>query len=87
LKTKIEELTEGGLWSFVFLGANQDAWVNAQKFGIAQMNSASFNSTDKGMKNAFRSAAVNTAAFAMSAKDTTADFFSKEDQDNLKSTE
>ena len=86
LKKKIEELTKTGLWSFVFLGANQDAWANAQKFGLSQMNVASFNSTDKGTRAAFHMAAMNTMSFSGGGGGSTEDFFSKDDQKNLEET-
>lgn len=86
LKKKIEELTKTKLWSFVFLGANQDAWANAQKFGISKMNVAAFNSTDAGITATFSGLSANTEAFAVSVKNVTQAFFSIKDQKGLKET-
>jgi uncharacterized protein YegL len=86
LKKKIEELTKTKLWSFVFLGANQDAWASAQKFGISKMNAAAFNSTDAGITATFSGLSANTEAFAVSAKNVTSAFFSIKDQKSLKET-
>ena len=81
-KRLVTRLTIDG-WKFVYLGANQDAWANAQKYGFSAQSVASFNSTVRGTQNAFSNVAVNTVAYAASAS-TTADFFSEEDQAELK---
>lgn len=86
LKTLIKELEAEGNWTFVFLGANQDAWANAQKFGFHAQNVATFNSTEKGINNVFTMMASNTSAFSMRSVSNTDSFLSKEDQDNLKNT-
>ena len=84
MKVMIEERTKKGNWTFVYLGANQDSYVNAQKFGIPQMNVANFLATTGGVANAMGTMASNTASFAsMSNTTSTADFFSKGDQSSL----
>lgn len=83
LRVKIAELEKLGNWSFVFLGANQDSWANAQKIGISQMNTANFVATDAGIKSAMHTMASNTNSFAMSASANTQAFFSQADQHNL----
>ncbi len=72
----------GGV-SFVFLGANQDAWKNAEKWGFSRQNVATYNSTDIGTRAAFQMMASNTTSYAASAQNSTADFFSKDDQQKL----
>jgi len=79
-------LKDTGTVSFVFLGANQDAWGNAQKWGFDKQNVAYFNATTTGTSNAINMVARGTSAFMASSANTTTDFFSKEDQENLKET-
>lgn len=70
-------------WTFVFLGANQDAYATAQQFGIALQNTSNFNATAKGLSSTSATMAINTAMFASSPASATQDFFSKEDQQDL----
>lgn len=79
-------LKSAGRVSFVFLGANQDAWVNAQKWGFDRKNVASYNSTDMGTRAVFQTMAVNTSNYSAKAETVTDSFFSDEDQQGLKST-
>ena len=76
---------EKAKWSFVFLGANQDAWLTAQQFGFAPQNVATFNSTLRGMDHTFTVLAANTQAYG-SASGTSDAFFSQSDQNSLKNT-
>jgi len=62
LSAKIKELQKGN-WSFVFLGANQDSWATAQKWGIHAGNIANFSmGTDQQVKSAFASVGRGTVA-------------------------
>lgn len=54
-------------WEFVFLGANQDAIVNAGKVGINHMNSMQFMQNTKGIEAAFASVANNVAQYSAGA--------------------
>lgn len=83
LKEKITTLEKTGKWTFVFLGANQDAFLAAQKFGVSQMNASNFSSTNAGMTRSMNVLASNTANFAMNVGSSTNTFFSKTDQQNL----
>ena len=83
MKALIDERTKKGNWTFVYLGANQDSYAKAQKYGISSMNASNFNSTSAGVGATMRSVASNTAMYAQSNLSQTADFFSKEDQDKL----
>lgn len=88
LKAKIGELEKKN-WTFVFLGANQDAWAVGQKFGMSHTNVANYHSTDVGTRGAFAKVAANTMMYAQSASmggGGGASFFTKEDQDALDST-
>lgn len=85
LKAKIKELESKGNWSFVFLGANQDAWANAQKMGMSQMNTANFVGSAAGIQHTMRAMSANTANFSASLASNTANFFSAADQADLSS--
>lgn len=86
LKNRIESLTRGGSWTFVFLGANQDSFAKAGSWGVSSMNISNFAATDKGIRRSMSTLAQNTAMYASSASASTADFFSKEDQQDLQDT-
>ena len=83
LKSLIADMEKTGKWSFVFLGANQDSWANAQKIGVSQMNTSNFAATDAGVKMAMHTMAANTRAFAGNDLLATSAFFSQADQRNL----
>ncbi len=61
-------------WSFVFLGADQDAWDAAQKFGIARGNTLSYRNaeTEGTFTGALAGATVN---YTQSQSDATSSFF------------
>lgn len=80
---KVQKLEKTGNWTFVFLGANQDSWATAQKFGFAPANVANYNASVVGTANAFRSVASNTVAYAASSLSNTKSFFSEEDKKNI----
>lgn len=85
LATMIKDLQAQGNWSFVFLGANQDAWAKAGELNIAMGNAATFTASSSGTRAAFAMMASNTSNFASS--DTVGSkFFSADDQDKLKNT-
>lgn len=82
----IKDLEAKKNWTFVFLGANQDSWNVAQKFGMKQGNVANYNATFKGMGETMRTMASNTVAFSASLQDNTAEYFSAEDKAKLENT-
>lgn len=51
IKKMIEEQTQKYNWTFLFLGANQDAILTANEFGIGQGNAITFNASAKGVSN------------------------------------
>ena len=83
-KDLVEQLKARGNWTFVFMGANQDAWANAAKFGMDLGNTMQWASTSAGTAKAFRGLAqssVNYVAMMASADDkaqlNTNQFFNK----------
>lgn len=79
-----DQYTAEGNWTFVFLGSNQDAWATASRWGYSQMNTATYNSTTRGMGATFSAMAVSTSNFAGSDAFSTGDFMSQEQQEKIK---
>jgi len=79
---KVKEL-EGKNFTFIFLGANQDSWATAQKFGANMGNVANFAATARGVGSTMSVMAHNTATFASTKGSSTKQFFSDEDKDLL----
>jgi hypothetical protein len=84
LNKHIKRRESQGNWTFVFLGANQDSWANAQQYGINHIaNVSSFAFNDNGIRSAFMATARATSDLSASAKTTTDSFFSAEDKINM----
>lgn len=73
MKKMIEERTKQGNWTFVFLGANQDSYAEAQKYGISVGNTANFFATSAGVGATMRGMATATTAYACSMSPQSAD--------------
>lgn len=86
MKELVKELEATKLWSFIYLGANQDAWANAGAWGLSSGNVSNFNATGAGINAVFTAMACNTSAFGGGGAGSTQSFFSKDDQDKLKAT-
>ncbi len=86
MKALIQEREKEGNWTFVYLGANQDSYAKAQKYGFNQMNISNFNATTAGVGATMRAMASNTVMYSASSLSSTMDFFSKDDQDELEKT-
>lgn len=71
--TEIKARTDAGNWSFIYMGADQDAWSEARKLGITQGNTLSYASATT--EHAFASAAFSTSATARSGNNQTFNFF------------
>lgn len=80
LKERLEKL---GNWTFVFMGANQDAWDTASQWGFSKGNTMNWDASDAGTMSAYRSFANATANFSASNARgvvNTANFFSEEEK-------
>lgn len=84
MKEKIEQLQKKN-WTFVFLGANQDSWATAQKFGISQQNAANYNVSASGIKAVSRTLTSATLNYSSASQSDgpSMTFFSDKDQDSL----
>ncbi len=66
LQELIGKLQARGNWTFVFMGANQDSWATATRWGIAKGNIANWQATSQGAKRIFASMAMGTASYSAS---------------------
>jgi len=64
IKTLIEKYETEYNWKFLYLAANQDAFLVGKNYGFQQANSVTFNNTDVGRGMAF----ANVANFARLSK-------------------
>lgn len=85
MKALITEREAQGNWKFVYLGANQDSYAVAQKYGISHGAISNFNATKRGIGASMATMATATVNYAQ-VVDNTADFLSQSQQDNLNST-
>lgn len=77
LKKKYEEL---GNWTFVYIGANQDAWATASAFGYSSSNVSNFNATQKGTNMVFANLSVATRSYSASPTMSTSSYFTSDQQ-------
>lgn len=62
IKTMIEHQTSKYGWSFIFVGANQDAILAAKKYGIQASNAMTYANTSKGVQNTMRAVSCNVSS-------------------------
>lgn len=73
LNALITEKQDEGNWTFVFLGADQDAWATASRLGVYAGNTMSYAGHSHGM--AMRNLATSTVTATASAAPSTVSFF------------
>lgn len=79
IQKMIQEKEDQG-WTFVYLGANQDAWSNAQAIGMSfAANSSGYSASDAGYANTFDTLAENTLCYTAR----TENFFSEADKKHM----
>jgi hypothetical protein len=62
IKALIQAKQEAG-WTFVFLGANQDAWSVGKTFGMSQSNTMTYGASASGVSGAMTDLANATNAY------------------------
>jgi hypothetical protein len=67
MKKLKKRLEDKGNWTFVYVGANQDAWATASKFGYTVYNVSNYNSTPTGTAMAFTTLSASTRSFSGSS--------------------
>jgi len=55
IKELITKYTDTNMWTFTYMGANQDMWNVSQTFGIATGNTMAFSATNSGVNVAYTS--------------------------------
>lgn len=75
LSNMVHALKATGNVTFAFLGANQDSWATAGKWGFDKGNVANYKATDLGTQSAFRGMGMATSATANSAQMSSKNFF------------
>lgn len=75
IKEMIEHQQTKYSWSFVFLGANQDAIATAGGLGIKAGNALTYTHDSEGACFAFNTVSSNIASYRNGSKDYSSDFF------------
>ena len=78
IKALIEEREATGLWTFTYLGANQDAWEVGGKMGVAMGNMANYASTPAGTSQAFTSMSQGAVSLRACSSGRTDGFYGSE---------
>lgn len=70
LRQVVSSLEKGGKgdWTFTYLGANQDAWAVAQKWGFAKNNTLTWDATPQAAAATFSTLSSSTATYAATAR-------------------
>lgn len=77
LKKKLEAKDN---WTFVYLGANQDAFATAKQWDFSTSNTSNFNSTAAGTGMAFATLSVATRSYSAAPSMNTQTFYTGEQQ-------
>jgi uncharacterized protein YegL len=80
MKRLKKEYEDEGNWTFVYLGANQDSWETASKFGYSSSNVSNFNATQKGTGMAFVTLSAATRSYSAAPTMSTSAYFTEEQQ-------
>ena len=81
IKSLITEKEALGNWTFVYLGANQDAFAIGGGIGIQAGNTLNYQATSHGHSTAMRSVASATTLYAAQGGQSTASFFAEGEED------
>lgn len=73
----IEKCEEEGHWTFVFLGAGQNAWSGGQAMGLRRNQAVFYGSDSRSHSHAYSSLAVATNSTRAGSASATADFGAK----------
>ncbi len=65
-------------WTFVYLGANQDAFATSANYGFTTSNTSNFNSTHKGTGVAFATLSVATRSYSAAPTMSTQAFYTED---------
>lgn len=74
-KERIQHQTEKYKWTFVYLGANQDAFAESAMYGFHSSNTMNYDQSEKGLKYMTEVMGVNLAAARHADPDQVRGFF------------
>lgn len=77
LKAKFEAKEN---WTFVYLGANQDAFATSSAYGFTTQNTSNFNTTSKGVGTTFDVLSVATRSYSAAPSMASSVFYTSEQQ-------
>lgn len=80
MKKLKEKLEAKDNWTFVYLGANQDAFATSATYGFSLNNTSNFNATQKGTGAAFATLSVATRSYSAAPSMNTTQFYTGEQQ-------
>lgn len=83
LKAKFEAKAN---WTFVYLGANQDAFATSSSYGFTTQNTSNFNATAKGVGTTFDVLSVATRSYSAAPAMASAAFYTSEQQKKSEET-
>lgn len=66
MRAMIKRLEGKGNWTFVYLGANQDSYAIAEKYGISRGNIRNWKASKKGVSVMMASMSLDTMSYAAS---------------------
>jgi hypothetical protein len=72
VRTRVEKQTQDYKWQFVYFGANQDTFKEAQGYGISYDYTLKYSPNDYNIGRAFNYLAANTVAYAAGMSNTVA---------------
>jgi len=75
-----------GNWTFVYLGANQDAFATSSAYGFSTSNTSNFNTTGAGIKAMVVSLSSATRSYSASPTMTTDSYFTRTQQEENEKT-
>lgn len=78
MKELKKELEAKDNWTFVYLGANQDAFSVSSTYGFTTSNTSNFNSTAKGTGMAFVTLSTATRSYSASPTMSTSTFYTED---------
>lgn len=81
IRDMVKEREDRGNWTFVYLGANQDAFAVGNQFGMKVGNTMNYSADQAGVKTMFRDVAMASSAYLSVPVAATANFFKNVDAD------
>ena len=78
MKELKKQYEDEGNWTFVYLGANQDAIATAKSFGVSYSNASNFNATAVGTSVMYASLSSATRSFSASPTMSTSSFYTED---------